>query len=210
LTVSLAEEFVNVAGVVSVVKKIVTKSNENMLFVKIEDRLSNIELLVFPRLLKETAEIWTEGNIVICRGRLSNKDNELKVLCDKAKKVDAGNVVKIAAEFQKTNNNGFKNGNSINNVSPPNPPVISPKRLSVSAPDMNIIQPLKIKINDVNDGGLLTKVKEQLTKSQGQVKVFFYVPNGAGMRIIETGFRVDANDALKEKLKELLGAGAVK
>jgi len=83
-----------------------------MLFVKIEDKIASLEILVFPRLLKETAGLWQEGNAVICRGRLSNKDNELKLLGDKAKQLEPDKAAKLAAEFLKLNKkNGFANGN---------------------------------------------------------------------------------------------------
>jgi DNA polymerase-3 subunit alpha len=185
LSASLSGEFVNVGGVVSTIKKIVTKKNENMLFVKIEDKVANIEVLIFPRLLAKDAAIWQEGNVILCRGRLSNKDNELKLLGDTAAKLEPGNAVKLAAQFLKLN----KGNGALQPVA---------------------AHPLKIKLNDFHNQELLAKIKNELLQSRGATQVLFYVPNGSGLQVIETGFRVAASDELKAKLKELVGEGAVK
>jgi len=189
-----AGEFINVAGIISTIKKIVTKKNDQMLFVKIEDKVANVELLIFPSLLKETADVWREGAAVICRGRVSNKENELKILCDQASVLTPETAVKLAAEFLKKNkSNSFKNG--YNNVTSP---------ASVPPPV------LKIKLENLNDPDLLKKIQEKLSARQGKSKVYFYVPGETGMQVIETGFKVDASDELRQKLKELVGEEAVK
>jgi len=191
LNKTLEGQLINAAGVIAKIKKIVTKNNDNMLFVKIEDKTASVELLVFPSLLKETADVWQEGNAVICRGRLSNKENEIKLLVDKAKKIEPEIAVKLASEFLRLNkNNGFKNIN--NNVSAPAAPI------------------LKIKIKDLNNQELLARLKERLAKNPGAHKVYFYIPGESGLQVIETGFRVDASEELKKQLAEIAGEDAVK
>ncbi len=74
---------VRVAGVVSRVKKIITKSNQPMLFVELEDLTGSLELLVFPSTLRDTAELWQEGLSLIVEGKVSEKDEEPKLLTDK-------------------------------------------------------------------------------------------------------------------------------
>ncbi|PIR94850.1 DNA polymerase III subunit alpha, partial [Candidatus Falkowbacteria bacterium CG10_big_fil_rev_8_21_14_0_10_37_6] len=201
LNVSSAGDPVNVAGIISTIKKIVTKNNENMLFVKIEDRLANIELLIFPRLLKETEGVWQEGNGVICRGKLSNKDNELKVLCDKAEKLESEKIKKIAARFFKMNKAQHRNDSG--NVSAP------PVNLQYQ-PNPSTQQFLKLKIQDINNSEALNEIKKILAKHKGGNKVLFYVPKGSGLQVIETGFKVDKNNGLVEKLKMILGEDSVK
>ncbi|MEK7067634.1 MAG: DNA polymerase III subunit alpha, partial [Patescibacteria group bacterium] len=194
LNKSLEGKFVNVGGVITAIKKVITKNNDSMLFVKIEDKTANIELLVFPSLLKEAADVWQEGSAIICRGRVSNKENELKLIGEVAKKLAPDNVTSLAAEFLRLNkSNGFRNNN--NNITP----------LS-AAPAKN----LKIKINDFNNAKLLEKLKQELSASHGSSKVYFYVPGGKGMQIIETGFKVKDSQELRQKLTELVGKQAIK
>lgn len=76
---------VRAAGIVASIQKIITKRGSPMLFVKIEDLSGEIEILVFPSVLETTPMLWQTGKAVVLEGRLSWKDSEPKILCDRAK-----------------------------------------------------------------------------------------------------------------------------
>jgi len=76
---------VKVAGIISAIKKIVTKSNEPMVFATIEDTSNKIEVLVFPKILKQDPELWQTDKLVTLSGRVNNKDGNLKIIVDEAK-----------------------------------------------------------------------------------------------------------------------------
>lgn len=79
---------IRVTGIISGIKKIITKTKESMLFVTLEDLTGKIEVLVFPSILKRTLDVWREDQIVIIDGHLSDKSRgEVKVLCDRVKQV---------------------------------------------------------------------------------------------------------------------------
>ncbi len=78
---------VKICGVVSTIKKIFTRKNEAMCFVKVEDMGDSMEVIVFPSTLKETASAWIADTIVAVEGRISLKDNEPKILCSRVKVV---------------------------------------------------------------------------------------------------------------------------
>ena len=80
---------INVGGVISSVQKFVTKAHQLMLFVKIEDWLANIEVIVFPSVLEKTANLWQENSMVMIRGRVSNRDGNLKIICDTVQELKA-------------------------------------------------------------------------------------------------------------------------
>lgn len=73
-----------IGGLVAGIQKIVTKTGEPMLFVKIEDLTARTEVLVFPRVLAENPGVWQEEKIIMLRGRVSDKDGAVKILCEKA------------------------------------------------------------------------------------------------------------------------------
>ena len=73
---------VSIGGVVSEVKKILTKSGDSMLFVTMEDTTARTEVLVFPSLLAKNPDIWQMDKVLLIRGKVSEKDGEPKVLCD--------------------------------------------------------------------------------------------------------------------------------
>jgi len=78
---------ISIGGVVLGIQKIVTKAGQPMLFIGIEDLTAKIEGLVFPSLLEKNPDIFTEGATLQIKGRLSDKDGELKILCEEVKKL---------------------------------------------------------------------------------------------------------------------------
>jgi DNA-directed DNA polymerase III PolC len=91
-TASLAEESsgerVVLAGALSSVRRIVTKRKETMLVAQLEDLHGSVEVVVFPRTLERTADVWREDAIVIVEGktdqkRLGNDERAvLQVICE--------------------------------------------------------------------------------------------------------------------------------
>lgn len=75
------------AGLVSSVKKIFTKNGKPMIFAKLEDEENSIEILVFNNTLERNSEVWQEGKIVLIKGKLSNRDEEPKLICDQVKEL---------------------------------------------------------------------------------------------------------------------------
>jgi len=76
---------VKVGGIINKIQKINTRTGQLMLFVEIEDLSGRIETLVFPNILEQTATAWQEEKIVLVSGRLSDRDGNLKILCDSVK-----------------------------------------------------------------------------------------------------------------------------
>ncbi len=74
---------VEVAGLVSARKNKMTKNNAIMAFLSVEDLTSNIEVIVFPKVLGACDEAATEGTAVLVRGTLSlREDEEPKILAE--------------------------------------------------------------------------------------------------------------------------------
>ncbi|MBI4137643.1 MAG: DNA polymerase III subunit alpha [Candidatus Sungbacteria bacterium] len=81
---NLRNQRVAVGGIVNSIQKIITKSGEPMLFVKLEDITGRTEVLVFPKTLAKNPAVWQQDKILIVRGRVSDKDGVPKVLCEDA------------------------------------------------------------------------------------------------------------------------------
>jgi DNA polymerase-3 subunit alpha len=204
-------EGVNVAGVVTTVKKIITRSGESMLFVKIEDTAASVEVLVFPRLLKEAPTIWEEGKVVLCGGKISDKDTEVKLLANKAVELTAENAEAAIKRFNaiqvfKGNRNGEFNNNGFNNnfsfaprAAKTAPPAPASKKETPPTP------PLKLIFEKDLDAEMMNKLRELLTKHVGTSKVYFKIKQPAGDKILETGFRVDYSPALIQLIADNFG-----
>ncbi|MBU1085173.1 MAG: DNA polymerase III subunit alpha [Candidatus Falkowbacteria bacterium] len=208
ITSADADEFYNVAGIIGNIKKIVTKKNEIMLFVRLENKLINMEILVFPSMLKKNEEIWQEGNAIICRGRISTKDNELKIISSVAEQLTLETAGQIAETFVRNNKGKGRSRNWRNNG---NNEYVKNDVAPVVATMQVASVPLKIKIDSMSDQEKLSKLKSYLLESKGNSKVYFYIQDKAEKwQIIETGFKVANSEELKIKLKELVGEKCVK
>jgi len=101
----------------------VTHKGQAMLFVTIEDSLSNVELLIFPKLLQTTYGLWHDEQKILATGKVSDKDGHPKILVEKAEiikdewlnKINARKMsqkrlwIKIPADFTKEKMMKLKN-----------------------------------------------------------------------------------------------------
>ncbi len=79
---------VTIAGIVTQIQKVNTRTGEQMIFAKIEDLSGSVEVLVFPKLLRQTSPLWQEASTVKLTGKVSDKDGLPKLLCDEASALD--------------------------------------------------------------------------------------------------------------------------
>jgi DNA polymerase-3 subunit alpha len=65
---------VRILGVINSIKRITTKTNETMIYLNIEDQTDDIEVIIFPKVYKESQILWTENKIVAIIGECKNGD----------------------------------------------------------------------------------------------------------------------------------------
>ncbi|MGC9599269.1 MAG: DNA polymerase III subunit alpha [Minisyncoccia bacterium] len=79
---------VRTAGVITKIRKIITKNGQPMIFATIEDASRKpLEVVVFASVLEKTAPAWVANAAVIVQGRISPRDGEAKLICDNAKRL---------------------------------------------------------------------------------------------------------------------------
>jgi DNA polymerase-3 subunit alpha len=88
----LVGQKIAVGGVIQKIQKILTKRQETMLFVMLEDTKGKIEILVFPKVLERIASVWEEERMIIAEGRLSDKDGVYKLIVDEAKELNRSEI----------------------------------------------------------------------------------------------------------------------
>ncbi len=69
-------QFVELAGIVAERQTKATRSNDMMAFITLEDLVGSIEIIVFPRQLREYSAILNTDNIIGVRGRVSSREGE--------------------------------------------------------------------------------------------------------------------------------------
>ena len=80
----LDNQGVTLVALVAAKKLKITKQNETMAFITLEDMTGSMEMLVFPKVLALYSSLLREGEAVVVTGRLSTReDEEPKVICEK-------------------------------------------------------------------------------------------------------------------------------
>ncbi len=211
------DERVITAGVISALKKIITRSGESMLFVKIEDASAVVEVLVFPRLYKESQNLWREGQAVILDGKVSEKDKEIKVLVNHAAPLDAEAPQKSLADFKKLllTGSGFRNGyNSGYKANGYNPYSYQQKMDDSQASQGDRKTPLDkagvpaLRLTFLKDfsSADLEQLKKILVLYPGDSEVYFKVFSGEKKQLIKSDLRVKFSSALSAALRERFGS----
>jgi DNA polymerase-3 subunit alpha len=84
----MANSSVRVGGVITKIQKVITKaSGKPMLFITLEDGSGKIEIIVFPKQLEKNPAIWQEDKVVLISGKVSNRNDELKIICDSVEEI---------------------------------------------------------------------------------------------------------------------------
>jgi len=84
---SYVDKKVILGGLISSVKKIVTKNGKPMLFVKLEDLTGKTEVVVFPNLLDRNPAALQENKIVFVAGRVDDRNGEIKIVADDVQEI---------------------------------------------------------------------------------------------------------------------------
>lgn len=72
-----------IGGLISEVNKKVTRNNDMMAFMRLEDMYGGIEVIVFPKTLQSYKNLILEDSVVIVTGRVSIREEEQpKILCE--------------------------------------------------------------------------------------------------------------------------------
>jgi DNA polymerase-3 subunit alpha len=73
---------VTIGGIISKLKKTLTKKNDPMAFFTIEDPTGSVEVLVFPKVMIDAVPLLELEKIVQVTGRVSDKDGECKIIAN--------------------------------------------------------------------------------------------------------------------------------
>ena len=74
-----------IAGFVETVQSILTKNGERMLFLHITDFSDTIEVVAFPRVLKENENLFVGGTCVALKGKISERNGQPSFVAEKAR-----------------------------------------------------------------------------------------------------------------------------
>ncbi|MCX6718563.1 MAG: DNA polymerase III subunit alpha [Candidatus Staskawiczbacteria bacterium] len=84
---SFVDKKIIIGGLISNVKKIITKKGQPMLFIKVEDLTGKTEVVIFPNLLERNPVALQENKIVFVAGRVDDRNGEIKIVADDVQEI---------------------------------------------------------------------------------------------------------------------------
>jgi len=73
---------VKIGGIISGIKKVITRNGNPMLFMRVRDLSSKIEVITFPSIFRQKPDLFQENKIVIIKGRVDTRDEIPKIICE--------------------------------------------------------------------------------------------------------------------------------
>jgi len=90
------ETRVRIGGVITDIRKTLTKRQQTMYFIGLEDMTGRVEILVFGKTAERTGDLWVENEVVIVDTRVSQKDGMLKCIAEGVEKLSQNTVHQFA------------------------------------------------------------------------------------------------------------------
>ncbi len=172
-----ANQNVKVAGIITQAKQILTKNNEPMCFARLEDMSGNTELVVFPKIYQKETALWQTDNVLVAWGKTNIKDNQLKVLVEKAKNL---NLAQNLGPTIVSENNHHEKSESEKN------------------------EPLVVSLPYNVSKDILEKLKELVAEFPGQTPLLLELRQNGRIKIVKTKSQVENILPFREKLKGIL------
>jgi DNA polymerase-3 subunit alpha len=107
-------------GLVLSSKTIITKKGQPMAFMELEDRVSKVEVVLFPEVWKQFAPLVQKGKPVLVKAKLQQGDEDVKLLADQVFALNDPNLLLNAARRPSTPNKSPSTVKNTSTVKSPN------------------------------------------------------------------------------------------
>lgn len=99
---SIDGKLITIGGIVAAKKNKITKNNNMMAFITLEDLYGAVECIVFPATYDRYGRLIEEDNLVIIKGRVSiSEEDEPKILCESISKLSSFKEEKVYLKIAK-------------------------------------------------------------------------------------------------------------
>jgi DNA polymerase-3 subunit alpha len=169
-------QWVVVGGMIDSTKKKITRGGKAMMFAKLLDTTSSLELLIFPKTYETTADVWVEGKPVCVIGRTSEEEGDDKLFVEKAYLLTPENAPVLAKQMSFGQSHTEKSNDELK------------------------VETFEIKVSAEQVKEKADTIKSILKKYPGDKLVVLNV----GGKIIKTSFVVDGSADLREELKNII------
>jgi len=177
-----------VAGILTTAKTITTKRGDLMAFAQIEDDTASRELIIFPRTFAEMPTIWNTDATVLVRAKVSTRDGQAKLICDKAWVITDENCSKLVGILKK-------------GKLPSDPNLGSDGEKQPSG--------VYLHMKELPDPFKTEQLKYLFQLYQGRTPVYLKIGD-TEYKTIKTSFRISINDESRYQIQKLSGPNSMR
>lgn len=188
-----------IGGTISEIKNITTRNGQNMAFVRLEDMTGEIEVIVFPGLLKDKPENWQRDQVVTISGRISAKDKTGNTLT--APKFIAENIEIIDHE---TAINYEKTGKVQDIIEKSKRRTKAPANQKVTESNQNTVK-LYVRLENPDDSEKLVNLKQSIENKNGDTEVVLVLGSGDGKQVIRLPHKITIDEETMRAVAEIVG-----
>ncbi len=194
---------IKIGGLITKMKKVMTKAGQNMMYGELEDPTGRIEFVVFPKVYNDYQQYFQPEQILILEGKIEQRGGNVQFSCFSAKAISLDSMIANAKEA--------------NTYDPTEK--IQRKQVSFSldpiekkAPEAKVLDPLSSNIenNFVIEIPLgfppekLAKLKELLISSPGERYVELHVQQKNEVKKVKTPMKIQVTPEFELALQNLL------
>jgi DNA polymerase-3 subunit alpha len=191
-------KLVRLGGLVTTVRKILTKKGDTMAFVGLEDKSGSTELIVFPKAYEKSPEVFEPDNIIMATGKISATDREGRPNDDPKLMVDSAKIINYEAASSHVALKSSADRSAL------------PKRVITTQPSATVPAGAHIvlKLPDLTNQQLLHEIKALVSSHPGEAEIYIVLGIDDPKKI-RLPFKVAMSSELTAGLGELVGAAQV-
>jgi DNA polymerase-3 subunit alpha len=206
---------VTLGGLILTVRTIVTKTGSKMAFVKIEDKTSEGEIIIFPNLYEQIGAKLVQDAVIRATGKVSARDRdgnlgtEAKLIADEVQFVSDQELREYETTGRKMEGpKASANKVRATRVMAKKPQTMAAKHVTMPVVAEEVIKKIYVHIKDPDNHEALISLKQTCSLHPGISDIILVL--GADKKsAIKMPFRVDANEALVNSLARILGENSV-
>ena len=229
-----------VGGIITNVRTILTKSNTKMAFVKIENKTSEQEIIVFPSVFEEYGGKLIQDNVVRITGRVNARDKNGNIVPEVKVMMDSCEVIsdELLASYQATGTHlappkdapqfrrrgrttaegvsrggaGFRSGGaSFGNSGGNGGNSGEFERVRVVAPPKDLRkEKVYVLVKEPNNTDMLTAIKRVCDRNLGMTDIILVLQDEKDKKALKMPFRVEPDSTFLKEMKETVGEDCVK
>ncbi|GAC1601491.1 MAG: hypothetical protein NVS3B29_03240 [Candidatus Saccharimonadales bacterium] len=186
-------KLLRLGGIITTVRKILTKKGDTMAFVGLEDKTGSTELIVFPKAFEKNPDVFEADNVIMATGKISARDREGNLTGEPKLMVDVAKIVNYdVAKDHVSTKQPIKKADA------------KPSSTISAASGEHVV----LQLADLSDQQLLHDIKELVSANAGESEIFILVGDDDPKKI-RLPFKVSVTEDLIIGLGRLVGTSKV-